>query len=380
MNSFVSRLLTILLSPVRSLIRGLWSMVSGAQTHQTALAPGGWIALVAALCMAGFVVDRLVYHFRWRPDWVRRGRHLLRESKNQPLTEPAVPAREAREGRVSRFDPLAAQTETPEKPFREDSPSERLDGNPEDDFYNQPYNGAYNEPDPDSYDPSYPVFYDDPDESSDNPSYDAFYDRSYDRPDDDSYDGSYDDPAYESQARPDILRRWDRTSSTGQPFYPPAWEEDPQSEETNPFWEEEPPRGETPMFRYAPLMDEEVPGGGTRDFAPTLRPAGNLAPMGDGFSPEKDSPASLYRDESILYATTDAEDAERSFVYTPFTERTSQEATPRRRRNPLSRAFHNARNLVGLDEEEAAEEDALRNHINAADAYNEPVYPEDWGL
>lgn len=86
MNSFVSQLLSLILSTLKSLIREVW-MLAGGRGGQSAVHFIGdhWILMVIVLCAAGWIIDRLVYFFRWRPDAVWRGRKLMRKGEWQQV-------------------------------------------------------------------------------------------------------------------------------------------------------------------------------------------------------------------------------------------------------------------------------------------------------
>lgn len=74
MNSFAFGIVTILLSWLRSLLNSLWRIGSGGGGGVVDFLRSHWQVLVLCLCIGGFLVDRLVYFFRWRPDYVWRSK------------------------------------------------------------------------------------------------------------------------------------------------------------------------------------------------------------------------------------------------------------------------------------------------------------------
>ena len=93
MNGFANTLLTLLLSWLRVLINNIWRVLSsedGGSLYRFLAA--NWKVLVALLCVGGFVIDRVIYLFRWRPYYVwlsRLGR--LRHASGPSREQPAAP-------------------------------------------------------------------------------------------------------------------------------------------------------------------------------------------------------------------------------------------------------------------------------------------------
>ena len=94
MNSFASTLLSLLLSWLRSLIGHFWRLLESDQGQ--ALLPflrDNWPHILLIICIGGFVIDRVVYFFRWRPDYVwatnlaRWKRRLSGEEKSEKESE-----------------------------------------------------------------------------------------------------------------------------------------------------------------------------------------------------------------------------------------------------------------------------------------------------
>lgn len=91
MNGFTNAILSLLLSWIRIFINQIWRLLSsgGSNSFFDFLA-ANWLTIVIVLCLGGFVADRLVYLFRWRPYYVwlsrRRQRRAQRYSQ-EPLDE-----------------------------------------------------------------------------------------------------------------------------------------------------------------------------------------------------------------------------------------------------------------------------------------------------
>lgn len=97
MNGFTNSILSMLLSWLKALINDLWRLVSGDEGGALLrwLAEN-WKALVLVICIAGFVLDRVVYFIRWRPDYVWRSRRRrtsreIPDEEQQPLSPDPPP-------------------------------------------------------------------------------------------------------------------------------------------------------------------------------------------------------------------------------------------------------------------------------------------------
>lgn len=97
MNGFTNSILSMLLSWLKALINDLWRLVSGDEGGALLrwLAEN-WKALVLVICIAGFVLDRVVYFIRWRPDYVwrsrrRRASREIPDEEQQPLSPDPPP-------------------------------------------------------------------------------------------------------------------------------------------------------------------------------------------------------------------------------------------------------------------------------------------------
>ena len=92
MNSFANSILSFLLSWIRALAANLWGMVNsedGGALYQFLASNWLWILLV--LCIGGWIADRIIYFFRWRPHYVwlsrldhKHRKRLQKKSSTQP--------------------------------------------------------------------------------------------------------------------------------------------------------------------------------------------------------------------------------------------------------------------------------------------------------
>ncbi|MCI6376181.1 MAG: hypothetical protein MR842_00235 [Clostridiales bacterium] len=92
MNGFANTLLTLLLSWLRALINNIWRVLSsedGGAFYQ--FLSKNWKVLVLLLCIGGFVIDRVIYLFRWRPYYVWMSRHGRRRRASAAPVEPDAP-------------------------------------------------------------------------------------------------------------------------------------------------------------------------------------------------------------------------------------------------------------------------------------------------
>ena len=89
MNGLTDAILSALLSWIRVLIANLWSMVSsenGSTWYQFFAAH--WLKIVLALCVGGYVVDRIIYFIRWRPHYVWLSRLNRTRNSSQETEHP----------------------------------------------------------------------------------------------------------------------------------------------------------------------------------------------------------------------------------------------------------------------------------------------------
>ena len=75
MNGFTNAILSLLLGWIRLLINQLWRTINseGGASFFSFLARH-WMTILLALCVGGFIVDKIVYVLRWRPYILWRGR------------------------------------------------------------------------------------------------------------------------------------------------------------------------------------------------------------------------------------------------------------------------------------------------------------------
>lgn len=93
MNSFANSILSFLLGWIRTLAANLWGMVNsedGGALYQFLASNWLWILLV--LCIGGWIADRIIYFFRWRPHYVwlsrldhKRRKRVQKKSSTQPV-------------------------------------------------------------------------------------------------------------------------------------------------------------------------------------------------------------------------------------------------------------------------------------------------------
>ncbi len=86
MNAFADTLLSLVFGWMRALVEGIWSFISSGR-FQSALSWLGdhWLWLVVLLCIAGTVLDYLIWLFRWRPYiiWRNKLRRLFGKAPRQ---------------------------------------------------------------------------------------------------------------------------------------------------------------------------------------------------------------------------------------------------------------------------------------------------------
>lgn len=86
MNGFASSVLSMLLGWLRTFLTNLWNLLGSDDGNSfLVFLQDNWKIIFLFLCVGGFVLDRLIYFFRWRPDILWRGRlNRLREKKQKP--------------------------------------------------------------------------------------------------------------------------------------------------------------------------------------------------------------------------------------------------------------------------------------------------------
>lgn len=71
MNGFATAILSMLLSWIRSFVNNLWRLL-GSESGGSLIdfLRDQWKMIFLVLCVGGFVLDRVIFFFRWRPDYV----------------------------------------------------------------------------------------------------------------------------------------------------------------------------------------------------------------------------------------------------------------------------------------------------------------------
>lgn len=120
MNGFSSAILTLLLGWLRALFNSLWRVLSSESGSSfLSFLRLHWKTVFIILCVGGFVLDRIIYFFRWRPDYVwssRWGRLKRSLSQRKPYSREAAPQQRRQATQVEEvrddwmYDPLPAST------------------------------------------------------------------------------------------------------------------------------------------------------------------------------------------------------------------------------------------------------------------------------
>lgn len=94
MNGAAGTIFTFAFSWLRGILNGVWSLLSGAGGWLVSFLSNNWLVVLLVLLIGGFVVDRLVYIFRWRPYylWRRKEKREKREPY-EAYDEGALPER-----------------------------------------------------------------------------------------------------------------------------------------------------------------------------------------------------------------------------------------------------------------------------------------------
>ncbi len=118
MNGFAGAILSLLLGWLRAFFNHFWRILNsedgGALVSFLSL---HWKAVFLGLCVAGFVVDRIIFFFRWRPDYVwstklgrlrRKGRQEAdpeEEAAFRPIPQNIAPESDAPAAYQRPFEP-----------------------------------------------------------------------------------------------------------------------------------------------------------------------------------------------------------------------------------------------------------------------------------
>lgn len=106
MNGFANTILSFMLNWIRALISQIWRLFSGESGGLLfRFLTDHWLTIVAVLCIGGIVMDLIVYFFRWRPDYLWRGRFRRAERREPPEEETPVLEEEAPEPAAPVYSP-----------------------------------------------------------------------------------------------------------------------------------------------------------------------------------------------------------------------------------------------------------------------------------
>jgi len=104
MNGFTNAILTLLLGWVRMMVNRIWVLITSESggIFYTFLARH-WLTIVVVLCVAGFLVDKIIYIIRWRPYyvWNSRKQRLEYDDYDQSYGEAAYAGQYAPDARSS---------------------------------------------------------------------------------------------------------------------------------------------------------------------------------------------------------------------------------------------------------------------------------------
>lgn len=359
MNGFTNTVLTLLLGWVRSLLNGVWSLLSSdGGSELMGFLRENWLYLFIALCVGGFLVDRIVYLVRWRPYYVWNAQL---ERLRQRLGK--APADE--------YD--AAYDESP----YDRQPYESPDAEP---LYDAPYDEPYDEPYEEQ--PPYDDAYGAPYAESQPLAYAPPYDAPYAPPPEARSAGGYAQPPTEAAwAQPESTRVYDR----------PPDEPAPLPQYLNPAQGLEPVFGAPqpePIdylrdvqagFAPQPTPEELYPGPPT-DAESETQPA--LPEPGEPVHPGLDL-ETFQQNIGLSHEELDAPAQEDSppvdfpdSTYVRYYD--SQAGKPvAKPKTGLSALAQKARSLVGSDDENLSIHD-LQPPVDIRQAFHAPVYPKKY--
>lgn len=97
MGSFATTLFSVLTEMIKRMISGLWALISGESSGGfIAWVLDNWLMLVILLCVAGVLIDLVIYLIRWQPYRVWRNRRRGEEEEleaEMPAEAPQVEVR-----------------------------------------------------------------------------------------------------------------------------------------------------------------------------------------------------------------------------------------------------------------------------------------------
>ena len=124
MNGFLKGVMGTLLGWLNPLLSSAWGVVNGRENLLTFIG-GNWKGLVLFLCLAGILIDLMVYLFRWKPWRVWRS---FWERMRNPVPAPVTGASDPPEAPDTRTEEPPAPAEDPgarQAAWEEDPPVRR---------------------------------------------------------------------------------------------------------------------------------------------------------------------------------------------------------------------------------------------------------------
>lgn len=95
MNGFTNAILTLLLGWLRSLFNAVWTLLgSDRSVFFIDFFRQNWKMIFLVMCVGGFVIDRIIYLIRWRPDYVWKSRRMYRRGSKRQGSQEARARRE----------------------------------------------------------------------------------------------------------------------------------------------------------------------------------------------------------------------------------------------------------------------------------------------
>ena len=369
MNGFANTLLTLLLSWLRVLINNLWRVLSsedGGAFYQFLSA--NWKVLVLVLCVGGFVIDRIIYLFRWRPYYVwmsklRRLRHA--PSSEQVPEETPLPAMEPGGQDAPYADTPYPDASYPNAPYAQ-APVEPYAPSGGTQVY-RPINTFAPEADTRLFEAGHaPAFQ--PEIASYAPASPDFPPQTaYAPPQPETLEPVFDEePVWEAGAA------WQNPAagmehSFGAPRPEPvAYIRDMQAGFAPPVPPEQlyaPPAAtaQPPADAVHPGLDDAA----LRQSFGLTQPPPIVPPQASPLSGEMPEDADEARDGRLFVM--------RAPTFQPFT---SRGGSADRARGPLARLARKARDLVGDSEENRPTIHDLQSTVDVSQAFHEPVYPQ----
>ena len=103
MNAFANGIFTVLFGWTRDLFSSLWRNYENPTEWITKIGEH-WVTYIIVIAIVGLFLEKIIYFFRWRPDYIwrsrrnrrRNARKAKKEQKyiNRKKTQPNLPARE----------------------------------------------------------------------------------------------------------------------------------------------------------------------------------------------------------------------------------------------------------------------------------------------